>query len=149
MSIKKVFINDKETGLIVDNFDVSSDSLYLSVRKPDENFLNLAESIGNQNAKVPKRIANKVIKMLERDGDCNIADLQIRNGYVTFIAISKRDFFINDIAKKLQIPSDKVIALMEVKSESTRFSHVWIYTINCRSYYFSQNTDVPRVRYYE
>ena len=143
MDIKKVFINNKETGLTVDDFDIKDDTLYLSARRPEENFLNLVDKIGNPDATIPQRIANKVIKILERGGDCNIAELQIRDGYVTFIAISKRDFFVNDIARKLQVLPEEVVALMEVKSESTRFSHAWIYTVNCRDYYFTNKTGFP------
>lgn len=143
MELKKVYINGKETGLIVEGFDVKNDSIYLKVHRKEDEFPEMMKKIGNPNNKIPKKFENRIKKILENQKEWYLEKISFNCGYVTFQLTTPRTVCVEDIAKVLKLDFDPehpiIVPLAEEKvvpHHLKNYLHSWVYTINCRNEYF-------------
>ena len=143
MEIKNVYINNKKTGLVVDGFDIQTDSIYLSVHREEDEFKNMMAKIGDPNLKATKHIKNNIIKILQSKPEWTVSNISFNFGCVTFDLEAPAAVTFMDVASQLGISCDRddpsVIPLRKVSESCHGLSHYtlekWTYFIDCREEY--------------
>lgn len=145
MNIKKVYINDKETNLVVDAVNIESDELFLKVHRKADEFSEMMKKIGDPELVATEHIENQMKKIFSQE--CWIMhNIEFNYGYVTFALTTPYYIGFKEVASALDLDMSSdppvVVPLMQLEN-SDKALQTWIYTINCRNEYFKDKMGFP------
>jgi len=150
MELQKVYINGKETGLVVEGFDIEEDAIYLKAHKKEYEFSEMMKYIGDPNFSKEKKYRNKIRQIFNRNTEGQgmiIHNIFFNFGFIALDIEHGTRFSYRDIAMILGIPSSssfgypQVLPIMNLDSDT--YSERWIYVINCRDAYFKAKRGWP------